>query len=112
MTKVELYIDTLKKLQIDVKSHTAEIPCQLITEALYEAIKALQALASPLNAVIIPDKATNGDMIKAMFPNLECVGERADTKSYILEPDDLFSPKLIAFNGWWNAPYEGGKKDE
>ena len=54
----------------------------------------------------IPNNATNGDMIKAMFPNLECVGEREDTKSYILEPDDLLSPKLIAFNSWWNAPYK------
>ena len=48
---------------------------------------------------------TNGDMIKIMFPNLELIEERGDTKSYILEPEHISSPKLIAFNSWWNAPY-------
>ena len=53
----------------------------------------------------IPENPTNGDMIKAMFPNLELIGERGDTKSYILEPEHISSPKLIAFNSWWDAPY-------
>ena len=64
------------------------------------------ALESLERCVELPYNATNGDAIKAMFPNLECVGEREDTKSYILEPDDLLSPKLIAFNSWWNASYK------
>lgn len=55
---------------------------------------------------IFPDNATNGDMIKTIFPNLEWRDERGDTKSYILEPEHILSPKLIAFNRWWDAPYK------
>ena len=42
----------------------------------------------------IPDGATNGDMIKAVFP-LEV----------------WLQMKAREFNkSWWNAPYEGGKE--
>lgn len=53
----------------------------------------------------IPENPTNGDMIQAMFPKLKCVEERGDTKSYLLEPDNMLSPKLGVFNSWWDAPY-------
>lgn len=46
------------------------------------------------NAIIIPDGATNGDMIKAMFPNV--VNSNLDL--------------VTAFNNakyWWNEPYKG-----
>lgn len=46
-----------------------------------------------VNAIPIPDGATNGDMIKAMFP-----------KDYIKIYDRSVS-------SWWNAPYEGGKEE-
>ena len=41
----------------------------------------------------IPDNPTNGDMIKAMFPN---------------EGD--FETDFDA--DWWNAPYKGGQKND
>ena len=48
-----------------------------------------------VNAIPIPDGATNGDMIKAVFP-LEV----------------WLQMKAREFNkSWWNAPYEGGKEE-
>lgn len=73
--------------------------------------EALADINSTKPVLTIPENPTNGDMIKAMFPNLECVGEREDTKSYILEPDAFLSPKLMVFNSWWNAPYKAESEE-
>ena len=43
--------------------------------------------------VLIPDNATNGDVIKALFPQLEC---------------DYWCPRFA--DDWWNAPYKAGKR--
>lgn len=61
-------------------------------------------------ALTIPENPTNGDIIKAMFPNVEWVGAWADPqgdkKSYRLEPAKRnLSARLEALDSWWNAPY-------
>jgi len=62
--------------------------------------------APTVNAIVIPDNATNGDVIKAVFPNIEF------TEFY---RDYLGSDKHARFGSrremdvdinWWNAPYE------
>ena len=79
-------------------------------------------------AVVIPDNATNGDMVKFMFPNCEVYEHKVNTNSQgeIIVGYDVF---LYAYhpsksdNGlgfgirvffdimWWNAPYmEGGRR--
>ena len=55
------------------------------------------------NGTPIPDNATNGDVIKAMFPNIE--------KQMI----DLVmkcgtSVMSIGDDVWWNSPYQKGDK--
>lgn len=58
---------------------------------------------------VIPDNATNGDMIKAMFPNATfMIDEEKDeqgTKNLYVYTDDFegFTVDL----DWWNAPYNG-----
>lgn len=50
--------------------------------------------AHTVNAIPIPDGATNGDMIKDIFPS-----------------EVWLQMKAREFNKtWWNAPYEGGKE--
>ena len=55
----------------------------------------------------IPEKATNGDMIKVMFPNVtfvvdEEIDEQGVKNSYVwAEEIDGFLVDL----DWWNAPY-------
>jgi hypothetical protein len=56
-----------------------------------------------VSAIPIRDKMTNGDMIKAMFPNIEC-GKDELGNVFIISSAQL---GYIAFRGcWWNAPYK------
>lgn len=52
----------------------------------------------------IPDNPTNGDMIKAMFPNIEMWGESKNTLNY-----SLGGMIHRVLKSWWNAPYKKGE---
>lgn len=56
------------------------------------------------NAIIIPKNPTNGDMIKAMFPNIEMWGESKNTLDY-----SLGGMIHRVLKSWWNAPYKKGE---
>jgi len=54
-----------------------------------------------LNAIVIPENATNGDVIKAAFP---------DAKWWVNDDNEIFTDmpnnKSIYFDfSWWSAPY-------
>lgn len=56
------------------------------------------------DAIIIPEGMTNGDVIKAMFPNVEC-GKDELGNVFIISSAQL---GYIAFRkNWWNASYKG-----
>ena len=73
-----------------------------ISEALDMAIKALEHehcedIMTIHNAIIIPKGATNGEVIKAIFPN-ELLTSITST---------LWWGDNMSFNkDWWNAPYK------
>lgn len=57
--------------------------------------------------ITIPDNATNGDVIKALFPNSRVDISCARAFFYIRE--DL--KRFVTFDiDWWNAPYQEGDK--
>ena len=59
------------------------------------------------NAIPIPEGATNGDVIKAMFPNAEYRNDILVNVVFIVSGAQL---GYVAFReSWWNAPYEGVK---
>ena len=59
--------------------------------------------AETVQAIPIPDNATNGDMIKAMFPNVPVkIFEDMNTVIFGNAQFDL---------EWWNAPYKRGNLD-
>jgi hypothetical protein len=63
-----------------------------------------------INAIPIPDNATNGDIIKAVFPNASTWIEY-DSNGDVMRFDVVENTTLECFNlDWWNAPYKGGKK--
>lgn len=62
----------------------------LLREAA-DTIEQLSAKVRKENGFIFPDNPTNGDVIKAMFPNI----------------DTNFS-NVIDLNLWWKAPYKDG----
>ena len=70
----------------------------IVKEIDISGVKKHIASISPADVVEIPEGATNGDMIKAMFPDL------ANSN---LELVDV----LLITKSWWNSPYrlEGRK---
>jgi hypothetical protein len=55
-----------------------------------------------VNAIPIPENATNGDMIKAMFPNIEI--EEIDDELIVAYKLDVKGTPF--YRVWWNAPYK------
>ena len=69
-----------------------------------------------VQAIPIPENATNGDMIKAMFPN--CKDWKAkieDNDGEMHEVHFVQLPNSMTVNkyeeSWWNAPYKGGQEE-
>lgn len=63
--------------------------------------------------VVLPDRATNGDVIKALFPNVEtnefAITIHATTK---VECNGVKGGISYDFwKEWWNAPYKAGDTD-
>lgn len=75
----------------------------VIDTQMYE--KVLESIADNL---IIPSNATNGDVIKAVFPNVEAYHNAGYTNvhAYIGIVADITAPKK-----WWDAPYNEGDKN-
>ena len=48
-----------------------------------------------------PENATNGDMIKALFP----------TKTFIREDDEVGDDDTVFDLSWWNSPYKRGETE-
>lgn len=62
---------------------------------------------SPVPAIPIPDNATNGDMIKAMFPQLKI---RILPDMVIVFGEDYAFQHHYPID-WWNSPYKRGKTE-
>ena len=57
------------------------------------------------NGTPIPDNATNGETIKAMFPNTEIM--ITDERVFLRDGTIV----MIFPLRWWNAPYQKGKNE-
>lgn len=57
------------------------------------------------SAIPISDRMTNGDVIKAMFPNVEC---REDKLGNVFIISDAQLGYIVLRESWWNAPYKKG----
>ena len=57
------------------------------------------------NGTPIPDNATNGDVIKAIFPNSDIEERRTYVK--IVDGDYLLPCAYL----WWNSPYQKGGRE-
>lgn len=62
------------------------------------------------NGTPILDNATNGDMIKVLFPNCDCLEFIHDINVY---PDKTRQKVVGNFDrDWWNAPYKSESEDK
>lgn len=63
------------------------------------------------NGTPIPDNATNGDVIKAMFPNTE-VDDYDYGKDPVIDVYGIDDTEYITLRkAWWNASYQKGGKE-
>ena len=63
-----------------------------------------------VNAIPVPDNATNGDVIKAIFPNAAIVVGRL--KGETIDMVHLRNNNMTEasfYQDWWNAPYKRGE---
>ena len=63
---------------------------------------------------VLPDNATNGDMIKAIFPYAKTWEEKGDKPFEDVKRFDVAEDKTLeCFDlEWWNALYKVGDTDE
>lgn len=61
--------------------------------------------AVEVQAIPIPKGATNGDVIKAMFPNMQ-IDNECNGILYGYKTNDREMPMLGMNLDWWNAPYK------
>lgn len=66
--------------------------------------------AETVQAIPIPQNATNGNILKIVFPNIEADEIKTDTGGYIevkyLDTTDKCDATAFRKN-WWDAPYKG-----
>lgn len=76
-------------------------------EQLLEVNKGIEewGLENVENIILIKSAATNGDMIRAMFSNMEIM--ITDEKVFLRDGTIVVIYPLI----WWNSPYQKGNKE-
>ena len=58
-----------------------------------------------VDAIPIPKDATNGDMIKAIFPKYHFVESNIDSYGWTIEVMECEKWDIFFDRDWWNAPY-------
>ena len=88
---------------IHEKSFNSEMMNPIFT---YAEIMNMIDVSSTVNAIPIPEGATNGDVVNAIFPDV-IISESEDTvhlKYHTVNSDPLFFVQVS--KRWWNAPYK------
>lgn len=87
-----------------------DIPEDELTEDEIEEAKRIADDCFSGVKTIIPDNATNGDVIKAMFPNTE-VDDYDYGKDPVIDVYGIDDTEYITLRKvWWNSPYQKGGK--
>jgi hypothetical protein len=96
------------RLVIDILEEDYKGICHLNNEQLRMLpVEVAETLIRIANGIPIPDNATNGDVLKAMFPNIE-VEEQGKDLFIVFNMDIQGTP---FYKAWWNAPYQKGGKE-
>lgn len=61
-----------------------------------------------VNAIEIPENPTNGDMVKAIFPDTEIEGIGDEGAIQSIAVSIGYGTSYFALD-WWNAPYKKGE---
>ena len=76
----------------------------------YEKNKRLNAECRTCDffSIVAPSGATNGDMIKAMFPNAK-IHQSGGYTGCLFQPSVMLEDTK---SDWWNAPYKAESEDK
>lgn len=80
-----------------------KIDKQYIDEAVQKAVEELKQ-----NNIWIPEGMTNGEVMQAVFPNIELGETRINRKRYFFKGEAIETFDLKVHDNWWNAPYQKG----
>lgn len=75
-------------------------------ECVREVVEIILDEAPTLDVIVIPENATNGDMIKAMFSSASFV-EVEYVPIIRMRVGDYY---IDFTKDWWNAPYKGSEE--
>ena len=102
------------KLIIDIPEET-QVACLQWDdmEFSYKSLCTAIMVTAIRHGTPIPDNATNGDVIKAMFPNFRQTDHFELTETceidYFRNGNEIC--EIRCSNEWWNAPYQKGGKE-
>lgn len=116
--------DTEHRIFLSAMAREKEICQKIDGDKIYDStVKMLVPVCESIErkvdrAILIPEGATNGDMIKAM---LQVVGytplstwaeEKRKKSGFHVHIQGEFKTdfRLTVSEDWWNAPYKGGRK--
>ena len=73
---------------------------------------AIEVVKDAPTVLTIPDNPTNGDMIKALFPNIKFNEKWKATRHFELQSEQgHIEITGIATSDWWNSPFEPQKSE-
>ena len=94
------------QIVIDIPEEDYNYAKQQVADGITNPLKICIANGTP-----IPDNATNGNVIKAMFPNAE-VDDYDYGKDPVIDVYGIDDTEYITLRkAWWNAPYQKGGKE-
>ena len=98
---MQVIIDISQDIKEIIDKHVVEGKTYLLPVYILQKVEKAVKCGTP-----IPDNATNGDMIKAMFPNANISIYGNIVK---VELDNIYVQEFHI--SWWNAPYKRGSED-
>ncbi len=115
MSKYDKYINALKECAKEHENDATFTGYIIVSDLCRDTAKLLEEIKqeSKTNKSIsinIPEDATNCEVLKTLFPNLEWTGACKDVDFYLLDSDTPYSAKLNTFRSWWNMQYKHKKK--
>lgn len=87
----------------------AQIEYDVNYRGLGEAKEIIDSLPT-VNAIVIPDNATNGDMMKILFPDFEIRENKLSIAFWTLMSDGSYEYNSLP-KEWWNTPYKKGENE-
>jgi len=94
-------------LSWDIKFQREKPPVTIPNKWLKGIKAVVNHKCDTINAIVIPKNATNGDVIKAMFPDVKIMWITQTKIDVTFMNNQDYITELDA--KWWNAPYKGAR---